>query len=154
MVDANVLIAIMCDKIAVRTFGLVKCMQDMTKRWIDISDEDFNMGEIAFEHGRYLHMVFFCQQSIEKALKGLYTEINQCTPPRKHDLLALAASCGIVDKLSLEQQTFLATVSEYYIESRYPEDRANLSIPLTKMVAAVMLSETKEALVWIKNMLK
>ena len=89
--DANVLTAIRCDKISVRTFGLVKCMQDMTKRWIDIS---------------------------------------------------------------LEQQTFLATVSEYYIESRYPEDRANLSIPLTKAVAAGMLSETKEALMWIKSMLK
>ena len=101
-----------------------------------------------------MHMAFFCQQSIEKALKGMYIETNQHTPPRKHDLLALAANCGIIDELSLERQTFLATVSEYYIESRYPEDRANLSTALTKEFAVGMLSETKEVLAWIKNLLK
>lgn len=96
---------------------------DNTKRWLDFSDEDRSMAEIAFEHGRYLHMIFFCQQSIEKAFKGLYLETKQQTPPRKHDLLALAASCDLLEELSLEQKVFLATVSEYYIESRYPEDR-------------------------------
>ena len=84
----------------------------------------------------------------------MYIETNQHTPPRKHDLLALAANCGIIDELSLERQTFLATVSEYYIESRYPEDRANLSTALTKEFAVGMLSETKEVLAWIKNLLK
>jgi HEPN domain-containing protein len=59
-------------------------MLDKTQRWIDISEEDLSMAEISFAHGRYLHMAFFCQQSIEKAIKGLYFEKQQQTPPRKH----------------------------------------------------------------------
>ena len=129
-------------------------MLDNTKKWLDISDEDFSMAGISFEHGRYLHMTFFCQQSIEKALKGLYFETLNQTPPRKHDLLALAANCGLLDELSLEQKTLLATVSEYYIESRYPEDRTNLAKACTKEYATEILFDTKEVLVWVKNRLK
>jgi HEPN domain-containing protein len=80
-------------------------MLDKTKRWMDISDEDFSMAEISFEHGRYLHMTFFCQQAIEKIFKGLYFETQKQTPPRKHDLLALAANCGLLDELSLERRS-------------------------------------------------
>lgn len=129
-------------------------MLDNTKRWLDFSDEDRSMAEISFEHGRYLHMTFFCQQSIEKALKGLYFETKQQTPPRKHDLLALAANCGLLEELSLEQKIFLATVSEYYIESRYPEDRFSLAKACTKEFAAATLCETKEVLAWVKSRLK
>lgn len=129
-------------------------MLDKTQRWIDISAEDLSMAEISFAHGRYLHMAFFCQQSIEKAIKGLYFEKQQQTPPRKHDLLALAANSGILDDLSLERKTFLATVSEYYIESRYPEDRTNLAKTFKKELAEEMLCETKEVLAWVKNRLK
>lgn len=129
-------------------------MLDKTQRWLDISDEDFSMAEISFEHGRYLHMTFFCQQAIEKVLKGFYFETQKQTPPRKHDLLALVANCGLLNELSLERKTFLATVSEYYIESRYPEDRASLSQTCTKEFASETLSETREVLAWVRNRLK
>lgn len=129
-------------------------MQDKTRKWIDISSEDLSMAELSFEHGRYLHMMFFCQQSIEKAFKGLFFENQQQTPPRKHDLLALAANCGVLGELTIERKTFLATVSEYYIESRYPEDRVNLAQACTKEFAVGMLSETKEVLAWVKSRLK
>lgn len=129
-------------------------MLENAQKWIDISDEDLSMAEISFGHSRYLHMTFFCQQSIEKALKGLYFEKKQQTPPRKHDLLALSASCDLLDEMSLKQKTFLATVSEYYIESRYPEDRANLAKTCTKEFSEQMLDETKEVLAWVKNRLK
>ena len=129
-------------------------MLENTKRWIDISDEDLSMAEISFEHSRYLHMAFFCQQSIEKALKGFYFEKKQQTPPRKHDLLALSANCELLDELSTEQKTFFATVSEYYIESRYPEDRANLAKTCTEEFAEQMLDETREVLAWVKSKLK
>lgn len=138
----------------IKDLRLVVPMLGKTQKWIDIADEDLSMAEISFEHGRYLHMTFFCQQAIEKAFKALYFEMREQTPPRKHDLLALAADCGILDKLSFEQKTFLATVSEYYIESRYPEDRANLAKTCTKEFAERTLAETKEVLAWVKSKLK
>ena len=54
-------------------------MLENAQKWIDISDEDLSMAEISFGHSRYLHMTFFCQQSIEKALKG--EEINPIENP-------------------------------------------------------------------------
>jgi HEPN domain-containing protein len=41
----------------------------------------------------------FCQQSVEKALKAVYYEKYDKTPPRKHDLVALAAAADIFSDL-------------------------------------------------------
>ncbi|MBP2628163.1 MAG: hypothetical protein H6Q68_2874 [Firmicutes bacterium] len=74
-----------------------------------------DMPQVPTEHGRYLYMIFFCQQSMEKIFKGLYFKMRYQTPPRKHDLLALAASCNLLDELSIEQKTFLVTVSSAFL---------------------------------------
>jgi HEPN domain-containing protein len=129
-------------------------MLENTQKWFDIAKEDLDMANISFQHGRYLHMMFFSQQALEKVLKGFYLEQFQQTPPRKHDLLSLSASCKILNELSIERKTFLATLSEYYIESRYPEDRASLAKMCTKEFAEKMLSETKEVLKWVESKLK
>lgn len=128
-------------------------MLDNTKRWLDVSTEDFEMANVSFNHGRYLHMAFFCQQAIEKALKGFYYERHEQTPPRKHDLVALARASGVIDELSLPQQTFLTRTSEFYIESRYPEERLGLAQLCTKEYATEMLAQTKEVLSWLNSKL-
>jgi HEPN domain-containing protein len=97
---------------------------------------------------------YWNEKEVEKGTEGLYFGMQKQTPPRKHDLLALAANCGLLDELSMEQKTFLATVSEYYIESRYPEDRINLSQTCTKEFAAEILSKMREVLAWVKSRLK
>jgi len=91
-----------------------------------------------------LYCFFFCQQSIEKALKAIYYEKYDKTPPRKHDLEVLANAAGVLSQLDENQHDFLDTLSLYYIESSYAEDRETLAKNCTR---AVILE-------WLKSNLK
>lgn len=42
--------------------------------------------------GRYLYVVFCCQQAVEKALKAVIVRKTGALPPRVHNLLRLADS--------------------------------------------------------------
>ncbi|MDD4334636.1 MAG: HEPN domain-containing protein [Desulfotomaculaceae bacterium] len=52
-------------------------------------------ARISLCNKKYLHCLFFCQQAIEKAVKAVYYDKYNKTPPRKHDLVALAKNAGI-----------------------------------------------------------
>ena len=40
--------------------------------WLDIAQYDLDTAEAMFISGRWLYVVFMCQQAIEKLCKGLY----------------------------------------------------------------------------------
>jgi hypothetical protein len=40
--------------------------------WEDIAEYDLKTAEAMYQSGRYLYVVFMCQQAIEKLVKGLY----------------------------------------------------------------------------------
>lgn len=101
-----------------------------------------------------MHCLFFCQQSIEKVLKAIYHEKYDKTPSRKHDLEVLANAVGVLSLLDESQHDFLDTLSLYYIESRYAEDRYALAKNCTMAVTKDMLMQTGEIFEWLKNILK
>ncbi|MBN6204898.1 HEPN domain-containing protein [Ralstonia pickettii] len=49
-------------------------MNDKEKfeHWRDIAKYDLDTAEAMYQAGRYLYVVFMCQQSIEKLVKGLH----------------------------------------------------------------------------------
>lgn len=65
-------------------------MKPATKNWLELSREDYEVAGHLFKKRKYIHCLFFCQQAIEKALKAIYYEKYNKTPPRKHVLEALA----------------------------------------------------------------
>jgi HEPN domain-containing protein len=129
-------------------------MKPNTQNWIDASDDDQDAAEHLFKKKMYLHCLFFCQQSIEKALKALYYEKYSKTSPRKHDLVALAEAAGIFAELDDVRRGLFVSLSQYYIESRYAEDRKELLKNCTQAVAEDFLKKTGEVLQWLKNKLK
>ena len=40
--------------------------------WKDIAQYDLDTAQAMFDAGRWLYVVFMCQQAIEKLCKGLY----------------------------------------------------------------------------------
>lgn len=42
------------------------------EHWKDIAKYDLDTAEAMYRAGRYLYVVFMCQQAIEKLTKGLY----------------------------------------------------------------------------------
>ena len=99
-------------------------LKPATKNWLDLSQEDYEVAGHLFIKGKYLHCLFFCQQTIEKALKAIYHAKYNKTPPRKHDLEALADAAGLLPQFDERQKNLLDALSIYYIESRYADDSA------------------------------
>lgn len=120
--------------------------------WINLSKYDIKTADVMFKGRRYLYVLFICQQAAEKMLKALVTMNTNQFPPKTHDLLKLAELSKIdIDETKKE---FLAKLSFYYIETRYPEEISKLSKDINKKIALEYLNKTKALLKWLKLKLK
>ena len=129
-------------------------LKPATKNWLDLSQEDYEVAGHLFIKRKYLHCLFFCQQTIEKALKAIYHEKYNKTPPRKHDLEALADAAGLLPRFDESQKNLLDALSLYYIESRYTDDREALAKTCTQSVTKALFEQTGEIFGWLKNNMK
>lgn len=73
---------------------------------------------------------------------------------KKHDLISLAGAAGILDECSKNNHDLFRRLSLYYIETRYPDKRAELESKCTEEYAKEMLDRTKEVMEWLKSKLK
>jgi HEPN domain-containing protein len=127
-------------------------MDKDVKRWLDVAAYDRVTAEAMYKSGRYLYVLFMCQQAVEKTLKGLIVQKTGKFPPRTHDLLKLAELANI--EIASPNQELLRELVLYYIETRYPEDISKISSTVDKKIAYNYLKKTKELLKWLKENLK
>jgi len=121
-------------------------MSNKVQQWLDRVEYDVQSAEAMFDAGRYVYVVFMCQQAVEKCLKAVMVSKAREVPPI-HNLRRLAELTGLsVDSEKLKKLDFL---SEYYISSRYKEDLAELSKGLTKTFAGEILVFTKQVVEWL-----
>lgn len=120
--------------------------------WINLSEYDIKTADAMFKSKRYLYVLFTCQQSAEKMLKALVTKNTNQFPPKTHDLLRLAELSKI--EIDETRKEFLAKLSFYYIETRYPEEIAKISKDINRKTAFEYLNSTKELLRWLRPRLK
>ncbi|MBU0693679.1 MAG: HEPN domain-containing protein [Candidatus Omnitrophica bacterium] len=113
------------------------------QEWIEISQYDLQTAEAMFDSGRYLYVVFMCQQAVEKILKAIYVQKKNELPPRTHNLLYL------VDILKLDidesKRILFAQLNQFYLESRYPGERNRLAKEMDKNKSLNYLNKTKQA---------
>lgn len=128
-------------------------MEPKTQYWLNLTTDDLRVAGYLFNKKEYLYCLFFCQQAAEKAIKAIYYEKFNKTPPKKHDLEALAKAAGILSRLDERQLDLLDTLSFYYIESRYSEDRETLAKDVTRKVTKDTLKQTGEIIEWLKSIL-
>ncbi len=64
-------------------------MSKLPEEWLKQAEYDMDTAEYMFKGGRFLYTVFMCHSSIEKALKGLYSQKLKKVPPKTHNLLYL-----------------------------------------------------------------
>jgi len=53
--------------------------------WLDIAQYDLVTADAMLSGGRWLYVVFMCQQAVEKLVKGLYTLYTDDSVPRIHN---------------------------------------------------------------------
>jgi HEPN domain-containing protein len=63
--------------------------------WLKQAVFDMETADVLIRERRYLHVIFLCHLSLEKALKGLYTKKTRKAPPKTHSLVYLADLIGV-----------------------------------------------------------
>ena len=127
--------------------------EEKVQYWIDIADYDFETAEAMYNTGRWLYVAFMCHQVIEKTLKAYWTAKRDDDPPYIHNHKRLAEGCGLYELMTDEQKDFIATISTFNIQARYPEYKDQLARALTKSVCRHVIDTTKELKQWIEKKL-
>jgi HEPN domain-containing protein len=60
--------------------------EEKYEHWEDIAKYDLESAKAMYKSGRYLYVVFMCQQSIEKLIKGLHVLYTGEEPIRTHNI--------------------------------------------------------------------
>lgn len=117
-------------------------------KWNVLADYDLDTARAMLSSGRYLYVLFCCQQCLEKSIKGIIAERTGDHPPRIHNLVRLASRAGL--DVPGDMLDHLRMLSNYYIASRYPDDSESVS-EIKEDVAQDMLAKTEIALEWLRR---
>lgn len=93
-------------------------MNENAKRWLKFAKEDLEVAETILGAEYYNQTCFHSQQSVEKVIKAIISEMGK-TPPRTHsitDLLSLIPSSWFS-----EYRQELVKFDDFYIPTRYPD---------------------------------
>ena len=125
--------------------------QQKYEHWLDIAQYDLETADVMLSGGRWLYVVFMCQQAIEKLVKGLYTLYVDDNIPRIHNIKTIIER--FEDKLLViikdEKYDFFDTLSAYYLNNRYPDFIQKLSLQITEKEANDILLKTKGMFTWL-----
>jgi len=122
------------------------------KYWQDGAADDLTTArEIITATTRYAAGLFFLHLSIEKILKALCVKRTGQYAPVTHNLLGLAAKCGL--SLGQDQERTLAEINEFNLETRYPDDRDAFLRRVTRELAQQSLSTAEGFYRWILGQL-
>jgi HEPN domain-containing protein len=94
---------------------------------------------------------FFCQQSVEKALKAVWIHQRKELQPKTHDLIELSEPLGVPDGL----QTRLKSLNPLFVTTRYPDAaNGNPSLMYDEAIAEECLSDAEEVISWCRSQLE
>lgn len=126
-------------------------MADAAERWVAQSRYDIETAKAMLDTGRYLYVLFCCQQAVEKMLKGLIAKQTSVLPPRLHNLMRLAE----VASLTVPEDTarLFRRLSEFYIASRYPAELDEAVWTIDPEQSRQTYSATEDALRWLSSIL-
>ena len=119
-------------------------LEKQIEYWTTTAESDIETAEILIEKEKFLHGLFFCHLTIEKALKAHYVKANKKLAPKTHKLIYLLESNELI--LDDTKKQFLTILQKYQLEGRYPE--YEISKP-DKEEAQNYLKETKRLLEWL-----
>jgi HEPN domain-containing protein len=122
------------------------------EQWLEKAKYDIETAGAMLKAGRYFYVLFCCQQAVEKSLKAIIAEKTRKLPPRVHNLVALAQTAGVVAE---EKQTeLMRLLTEFYVDSRYPEIRGVGVGDIDRMKAEDCLNRTVEMVQWLTTFRK
>jgi len=103
-------------------------MKPTTREWVKKAENDFKAASQLLLRRKNVvpdAACFFCQQCVEKYLKGRLIEAGIAFP-RTHDLLQLLNTCVQVEPLWSAYAKIVDAMSDYAVDFRYPGHTATL----------------------------
>ena len=123
-------------------------MKPETREWVEIAEQDLQAARVMLEQDFYQQTVFYCQQSIEKLLKAIWTERHGAgTHPRVHNLVKLANKLGL--NVPAQWRDFLVDLTDQIFPSRYPEAGWRYN----REVAEEYYNGSQELFAWLRQLL-
>ena len=101
------------------------------KVWLERVDYDMETAGAMYKAGRYLYVVFMCQQAIEKKIKAMLALQGKEIKPIHH-LSKLAELAGITQEFDEDTLALIESLSAYYLNARYKETIAALTKAIGK----------------------
>jgi HEPN domain-containing protein len=119
--------------------------------WLEHAQYDFDSAEVMYQGGRWLYVVFMCQQAVEKLCKGLYLLYIDDNVPRIHDISNLVRRFEdkLPETITGEQYNFFDQLTHFYLNDRYPEYQKNISALVNEQAAKAVLDKTRETFQWL-----
>lgn len=99
---------------------------ELARTWLQVASSDYRLAEIAVTEELYLQACFLCQQVAEKALKA-YLFARHQPLVRSHVLPRLRYLAEQHDPDFNQLDAASDTLTEYYIDTRYPDAAADLA---------------------------
>jgi len=126
-------------------------LQEKFEYWLDAAQYDLHTAEAMLASGRWLYVIFMCQQAIEKLAKGLYTLYIDDDTPRIHNIRAIFEffEDRLPIRISEENLAFFDALSGHYLNNRYPDFKRKLNSQADEAKAAATCSKTQEAFAWL-----
>jgi len=123
------------------------------KIWLERVDYDLETARAMYKAGRYLYVVFMCQQAVEKNIKALLALQEKEIKPIHH-LSKLAELAGIIQEFDEETLTLIESLSAYYLNARYKETISTLTKAIGKNEAKDCLAESQQVITWLTQKMK
>ena len=120
-------------------------MKEEVKKWWEQAKDDLEKARILFDSKKYDGTVFYCQQTVEKAIKALLLK-EKCKIIKIHDLVKLSREINLPENLI----EYCKEITQSYIYSRYPDIERPRNL---ETIAFNFLKYTEEILEWIKKQL-
>ena len=122
--------------------------------WLKIANYDLKTAEAMLKSKRYLYVGFMCNQSIEKILKGIYSDKFNQLPPRIHNLARLLKLVEIENDLPKDLLEILNELNPLNIAARYPDQQLDIIKELDFDYSSKLLENTRRLFKWLKTKLQ
>ena len=125
--------------------------QEKYEYWLDIAQYDLAVAESMLNSKHWLYVVFMCQQSIEKLIKGLYSYYLPDNPPYLHNIKTIASRIEpfLPIPIPAEKMDFFDELTAYYLNNRYPDYISKLSSQIDETEASDIMAKTREVFAWL-----
>lgn len=132
--------------------------------WEHIAKYDLDTAKAMLNAGRYLYVVFMCQQAVEKIVKGIHVLYTGNEAPRTHNIWIVFKSVFLKeeyrnlvldeefdDKLKKYKPIFMKLLA-YYISERYPSYKEKVGSEVTKEIALDTFQKSEEVFLWVQSL--